>query len=507
MAEHCSRFAQKLGIEHVTSKIDWVEPPTSDEPFEAVARAARYRALFAMMTEKNIENLAFGHHIDDQVETSLLRLSWGSTNLGAAGMKYCRRWGMGLLKGATSEYGFEGMNRWIVRPLLDISKASFVKKSTLLWNSITIMKDRILATCEANNIEYVEDPTNSQPAITLRNAIRHEIQANIQNQPQKTTMLPEDIVKRLMTLETTARSLGEFRMSLDSSIEELRSGVRVLSRQARDIDDMVDSALRSCGLPTFPGTFLFSKVALDQVENLDVRRALVLRVLRYVSPYPWGSLNADAGRRRDSISRIIDELWKRVTSKSRIRSFTAGGRVLWTPVILQRNYFKTPQIVVNALLPEGNMLGWIASRLPPLNRERLKHQGLPNTLEIDATTTIANAYREWRNGGPSTVSILYDSRYLLKFHLDKMPESLISLLIDNPADENRLMLLSKTQWFLPKITLERGGIPEMLHDKISEEPTANVFSVPRRQRSKNDRAEEIDSGWIEIQWARPLTSI
>lgn len=136
MAEHSSKFAQRLGIEHVTSKIDWVQPPTTGEPLEAVARAARYRALFAGMTEKNIDTMAFGHHIDDQVETSLFRLSWGSTKSGAAGMKPCRRWGMGHDRGVTSEYGYEGMNRWIVRPLLDVSKVSLTQKPSLLRNSL-----------------------------------------------------------------------------------------------------------------------------------------------------------------------------------------------------------------------------------------------------------------------------------------------------------------------------------------------------------------------------------
>ncbi|KAG6878974.1 hypothetical protein C0992_006109 [Termitomyces sp. T32_za158] len=439
MAEHCSKFAQRLGIGHVTSKVEWDKPPASDEPFEAVARAARYRALFAMMTEKNIDTLAFGHHIDDQVETSLIRLSWGSTNLGAAGMKYCRRWGMGLMSGASSEYGLEGMNRWIVRPLLDVSK---------------------------------------------------------------TSLLPEDIVQRLMILETTARSLSQFRMSLDSSIEELRSGVRILSQQARDIDDMVDSTLKSCILPTFPGTFVISKFALDQVENLDVRRALVLRVLRYVSPYPWGSLNADGGRRKDSITRIIDQLWTKVTEKSRILRFTAGGRVLWTPIIIRGNEIKMRSTLLNVRLSVGDTVGWMASRLPPLSRIKLEHQGLPNTLEIDTTKIIIDAYQEWRNGGSSTVSILYDSRYLLEFYLDKMPQYIIKCLINNAAKENRLMVLPKAPWYTPKITLIRHHLSKTLHDQVSEEPTS-IFSIPVRQYS----AGKIGSDWIKTQWVRPLTAL
>jgi tRNA(Ile)-lysidine synthase TilS/MesJ len=34
-------------------------------------------------------------------------------------------------------------------------------------------QDRLVATCEENDLNYVLDPTNFQPEITLRNAVRH----------------------------------------------------------------------------------------------------------------------------------------------------------------------------------------------------------------------------------------------------------------------------------------------------------------------------------------------
>jgi tRNA(Ile)-lysidine synthase TilS/MesJ len=40
---------------------------------------------------------------------------------------------------------------------------------------LTNIKDRILATCEENNLEYITDATNFQPHITLRNALRHTL--------------------------------------------------------------------------------------------------------------------------------------------------------------------------------------------------------------------------------------------------------------------------------------------------------------------------------------------
>jgi hypothetical protein len=77
------------------------------------------------MLQSNTGVLAFAHHADDQTETALMRLGRGTTLLGASGMKPFRRWGMGIPpgKGHDLEWvGYEGMNKWIIRPLLGVSK-------------------------------------------------------------------------------------------------------------------------------------------------------------------------------------------------------------------------------------------------------------------------------------------------------------------------------------------------------------------------------------------------
>lgn len=130
MAEHCSKVAQAIGLEHLTYKIPWSDPPFPPRPlpgqaFENTARIARFHALFQSMTQSNTSVIAFGHHSDDQIETSLMRLGRGTTELGAGGMRPCRRWGMGMGDGEGFGWaGYEGMNRWIVRPLLGVSKVS-----------------------------------------------------------------------------------------------------------------------------------------------------------------------------------------------------------------------------------------------------------------------------------------------------------------------------------------------------------------------------------------------
>lgn len=162
MAAKTAQFSQSLGVEHRTAKITWGQGPFPPRPppgtpFEETARRARYRVLFDEMTRLDARVLAAGHHLDDQVETALMRLGMKSSLLGASGMKFVRRWGMGDSMEKLDWAGYEGMRRFIVRPFLGVGK------------------DRILATCEANKLEYVVDKTNFQPEVTLRNAIRHVV--------------------------------------------------------------------------------------------------------------------------------------------------------------------------------------------------------------------------------------------------------------------------------------------------------------------------------------------
>jgi tRNA(Ile)-lysidine synthase len=139
MAEHCSKVAQAMGVEHLTYKAPWSDPPFPPRPapgqaFENTARIVRYHGLFQSMTRSKTNVIAFGHHSDDQIETSLIRLGRGTTELGAGGMKRCRRWGMGMgHPGAFGWFGHEGMNRWIMRPLLGVNKVKSAATAPLIY--------------------------------------------------------------------------------------------------------------------------------------------------------------------------------------------------------------------------------------------------------------------------------------------------------------------------------------------------------------------------------------
>ena len=117
----------RLGMDSPADAVDAVDAGAGaddDTPIESVARIARYRLLFDEMLRRRVHVLATGHHADDQVETVLMRLGSGSSALGLGGMRPVRRFGMAMGKneGDFGWFGHEGLDRWIVRPLLDVPK-------------------------------------------------------------------------------------------------------------------------------------------------------------------------------------------------------------------------------------------------------------------------------------------------------------------------------------------------------------------------------------------------
>ena len=129
MAEHAAKSAESLGVKHVTTKILWgegiyPEKPTSHSKLEKLARDARYAALYTAMQDAQCYALALGHHIDDQVETMLMRLGRGTTKLGMIGMQRRSRWGMGEYNDPLTWRGHNGVRTYKLRPLLDVGKVS-----------------------------------------------------------------------------------------------------------------------------------------------------------------------------------------------------------------------------------------------------------------------------------------------------------------------------------------------------------------------------------------------
>lgn len=98
------------------------EKPSSG--IQAAARTARYKLIQDWCTAKNISNLVLAHHLDDQAETFLMRLSRGSGVYGLAAMAE-----VSTLMGSLGSIH-------MLRPLLHVSKDRLISTLTSMGKSV-----------------------------------------------------------------------------------------------------------------------------------------------------------------------------------------------------------------------------------------------------------------------------------------------------------------------------------------------------------------------------------
>ena len=133
---HCRERAEHMGVAFYSEK---VEVDCSSSPsLEQAAREARYRVFEKLLQPGEV--LLMGHHLDDQVETLLLRLLRGSGSSGLAAMPRCRPLGHGLL----------------LRPLLGFTRGD------------------IETYARYHGLQWVDDPSNDSSAFD-RNFLRREV--------------------------------------------------------------------------------------------------------------------------------------------------------------------------------------------------------------------------------------------------------------------------------------------------------------------------------------------
>ncbi|CAB4395460.1 unnamed protein product [Rhizophagus irregularis] len=156
-----SNILSTLEINNQIMKIQWKRVDLSDltinnsnSPFptqsqyETFARIERYKLLAKGCNEYKISSLFVGHHLNDQLETLLMRLSRGSGINGLASMSIISKFPV--------IRNIEAIGLQTVRPLLFVTK------------------DRLKETCIKANIPWVEDPSN-QSMDHKRNVVRFSL--------------------------------------------------------------------------------------------------------------------------------------------------------------------------------------------------------------------------------------------------------------------------------------------------------------------------------------------
>jgi tRNA(Ile)-lysidine synthase len=132
-AAFCRTLCKRWGV---PLRVHRVKVKRAGEGLEAAARAARYEAFKRIPAE----TIALAHNLDDQAETVLMNLLRGAGVRGARGM--------------LPRSSFKG--KTLVRPLLDVSR------------------EEILAYARKHKLEWIEDESNADEALT-RNFIRRSV--------------------------------------------------------------------------------------------------------------------------------------------------------------------------------------------------------------------------------------------------------------------------------------------------------------------------------------------
>ncbi|KAI8989779.1 PP-loop family-domain-containing protein [Trametes punicea] len=480
-----ARTAESLGIKHKVEKIPWEQHPfpARDAVDEKVAREARYNRLFKAMRNLDTDVIAFGHHADDQVETAIMRMSQGSSTRGLAAMRPVRRWGMGKKDNEYFAFGAEGMRKWLVRPFLHVSK------------------DRLLATCDANKLEYVNDPTNFQPGLTFRNRVRRILSEKEQ------ASCPESASSQSSQADSDIEPyISRLRAEVPEGplADQMREAVRLYGIRLEEIDGQVTNILARSRLPSPPSTLLLKSQELAEATDEEVRFALIRRCLRYTSHGPWGAVWSEASGGRETLRRVAEELWPSTprTPLSEMpidpvtnapidprKTFAAAAGVIVYPVTIKQ---RKNQIRYRGrrLEDDDEVEGWLLARTPPYE----KSPPYPDaTAVVDATDGILAA----RAAGKKSYKVLYDYRFEIVFDVGrKLPEVVDSELFKRGA---RIVIEPNTKWVLPKVMLQSRRTSS---SRCIGKYIWNLIGWKDRQK----RPEKYQS-WIDMKFVRSLDAI
>lgn len=105
-----------------------------------------------------------------------------------------------------------------------------------------------MATCEANKLDYVNDPTNFQPDLTVRNAIRHNLLSDVSpfcacnGSNRQTFVLQRSLGEPVTSSEEQTFDVAPYVTKLRALVptlppsEQLREAVRLFSNRLEEVE-------------------------------------------------------------------------------------------------------------------------------------------------------------------------------------------------------------------------------------------------------------------------------
>lgn len=197
-AQNVQKIATKWGLNHQIKRLSYPQDPKLIDNFEEVARTLRYEHFRDICLQNEIDTVAVAHNLDDCLETFLQRLLMNSTMYGLAGLK--DRAPMPIPR--TSPYE----NIQVIRPLLPFSKHD------------------IRSYCLANDVQWFEDPSNQDVALTQRNKLRYMMNSYV---PGISKERPETLIVSKNKLTQTLLEIRLLVSIYESEKDEFDSVVKL----------------------------------------------------------------------------------------------------------------------------------------------------------------------------------------------------------------------------------------------------------------------------------------
>ncbi|KAL2829951.1 PP-loop family protein [Aspergillus cavernicola] len=426
-------WLREMGIRTQILRLTWPGAGVGSA-FETHARRLRFQALGEACRDASIEALLMGHHQDDNVETTLWRLASGARGAGLAGIPTVARipechglHGVAESGGSVAVHADDFLeSRQRGREVGGHNKNNREDKVSISTGGILLIrpllsfpKSNLVATCHENGVPFVSDPTNFDPTLTPRNAIRSLLVSNslpraLQNQ---------SILSLVQKSQTLIRDSHRF------SDEILRTRCQLLDISFATGSMTIQFQPPSVPIsdPSEPEEEKISTQRLHQIQSLTLRR-----ITELISPFPENHFALRSfveftrfifplpttGSKSDSQADIADGNANSTKNLEKRKPFTLGG-VLFQPLTSyssskrNSNTNKTPK--------EGNNNIYHLTRQPFMRHRYpvvhldldLKKQRIPPMSSSHVSSNIPLHVLE-KNYSPWT---LWDNRFWIRVAL------------------------------------------------------------------------------------------
>ncbi|TVY85039.1 putative tRNA(Ile)-lysidine synthase [Lachnellula suecica] len=371
-AQAVAKVLEAKGIQTTILKIEWpaYEKPGEMPNFESLARKYRYQVIGRACREHGINSLLLAHHEDDQAETVMMRLIGGHKRLGLTGMKTNSE--IPECYGIHGVHGSGGVSDSPATPSpWDVQRRSQLTIETggirIYRPFIEFKKERLIATCQAEGMEWFEDKTNKDPTLTARNAIRHIYKSH--KMPAALTKPALLGISRRCQAMADLQRLETEKCLSQCSIRRFDTGSGVLNVRFKYMSDTTSAV---------------------GANSKEIAGNVLRSIIMLVTPQE----HVQTSSLHDSLKRVFPELYTSQSPASRPTAFTVAG-VQFRPDIKDGN------------VTSPKKMEWLVSRQP--------HVTSIASPSIHIGTSKDVSWSEWA---------LFDGRYWIRI-LNSSGESLI----------------------------------------------------------------------------------